>query len=113
VPPFAEPATEAKAATVATEFALKDEIMVLDGRVLELFNRHTDVSERYHVAFLRISATPHGDGFKVRLGRAYGENDIMGGRRWKMTAEQFAEFRVFIADATAARDNGPGVAGVH
>jgi hypothetical protein len=54
--------------------------------------------------------TAGSDGFKVRLGRAYGENDIAGGRRWKMTAEQFAGFRTFIADAIAARDNGPGAA---
>jgi len=92
---------------MATEFALEDQIMVLDGRVLEIFHSGTEESLRYHVSYLRISATPHGDGFKVRLGRAYGENDITGGRRWKMTAEQFAGFRTFIADAIAARDNGP------
>lgn len=92
---------------MATEFAFDKEILVLDGRVLEIFHRDSDESQRYHVAFLRIVATPHDDGFKVRLGRAYGENDIMGGRRWKMTAEQFAGFRAFIADAIAARDNGP------
>jgi hypothetical protein len=44
-------------------------------------------------------------------GRASGENDIIGGRRWKMTAEQFAEFREFIALAIAARDNGPHLLG--
>jgi hypothetical protein len=95
---------------MATEFAFDDQILVLDGRVLEIFHSGTEESVRYHVAFLRISATPNGDGFKVRLGRAYGENDIAGGRRWKMTAEQFAGFRTFIADAIAARDNGPGAA---
>jgi hypothetical protein len=35
---------------------------------------------------------------------AFGDDDIMGGRRWKMNAEQFAGFRTFIADAIAARD---------
>ena len=48
-----------------------------------------------------------GADFKVRLGRAYGENDIMGGRTWTMTAEVFGGFREFIADAVTARDNGP------
>ncbi|MGW4940251.1 hypothetical protein ACWEOZ_01485 [Actinoplanes sp. NPDC004185] len=36
------------------------------------------------------------------------DNDIMGGRRWKMTAEQFAGFRDFIAEPIAALDRGPG-----
>jgi hypothetical protein len=89
---------------MTTEFAFDNQILVLDGRVLEIFHRDTDESERYHVAFLRINGQPHGDGFKVRLGRASGENDIVGGRRWKMTAAQFAEFREFIALAIAARD---------
>ncbi|MFI5959265.1 hypothetical protein [Cryptosporangium sp. NPDC051539] len=89
---------------MATEFVFDRQILVLDGRVLEIFHRDTEESLRYHVAFLRIEATPHRDGFKVRLGRAYGENDIMGGRRWTMTADEFAAFRVFIADAIAARD---------
>jgi hypothetical protein len=94
---------------MTTEFAFDNQIMVLDGRVLEIFHRDTEESTRYHVAFLRIDGQPHGDGFKVRLGRASGENDIAGGRRWKMTAEQFAEFREFIALAIAARDNGPNL----
>jgi hypothetical protein len=38
---------------VATEFAFQDEIMVLDGRVLELFHSGTEQSIRYHVTFLR------------------------------------------------------------
>jgi hypothetical protein len=63
---------------------------------------------RYHVAFLRISATPDGAGFRVRPGRAHGADDIVGGRRWKMTAQEFAGFQAFIADAIAARDGGPG-----
>jgi hypothetical protein len=92
---------------MATEFAFDDEIMVLDGRVLEIFHRMSDETQRFHVAFLRINATPSGDGYKVRLGRAYGKDDITGGRRWKMTADQFAEFRTFIADAITARDNPP------
>jgi hypothetical protein len=92
---------------VMTEFAFDNQILVLDGRVLEIFHRDTEESTRYHVAFLRIDGQPYGDGFKVRLGRASGENDITGGRRWKMTAEQFAGFREFIALAIAARDNGP------
>jgi hypothetical protein len=92
---------------MATEFALENEILVLDGRVLEIFHSGAEESVRYHVSYLRINATPHGEGFKVRLGRAYGKDDIMGGRRWKMTSEQFAGFRTFIADAIAARDDGP------
>jgi hypothetical protein len=36
--------------------------------------------------------------------RAHGADDIVGGRRWKMTAEQFAGFQAFIAGAIAARD---------
>ena len=90
---------------MATEFALADEIMVLDGRVLEIFHSGTEESLRYHVNHVRINATPHGDGFKVRLGRPSGADDIIGGRRWKMTSEQFAGFRAFIADAIAARDH--------
>jgi hypothetical protein len=93
--------------TMATEFAFDNQIMVLDGRVLEIFHRDTEESVRYHVAFLRVDGQPNGDGFKVRLGRASGANDIVGGRRWKMTVEQFGEFRAFIALAIAARDNGP------
>ncbi|MGX6604773.1 hypothetical protein ACWKSP_21980 [Micromonosporaceae bacterium Da 78-11] len=92
---------------MATEFAFDDQILVLDGRVLEIFHKDAEESLRYHVAFLRINATPNGDGYKVRLGRAHGADDIFGGRRWKMTAEQFAGFRTFIAQAIAARDNGP------
>lgn len=94
---------------MATEFAFDNQIMVLDGRVLEIFHRDTEESLRYHVSFLRIDGKPHGDGFKIRLGRAHGDNDIVGGRRWRMTAEQFAAFREFIAPAIAARDNGPAV----
>lgn len=89
---------------MATEFALADEILMLDGRVLEIFHRGVEESVRYHVAFLRVTATPDGAGFRVRLGRAHGADDITGGRRWKMTAEQFAGFQTFIADAIAARD---------
>jgi hypothetical protein len=90
---------------MATEFAFDDEILVLDGRVLEIFHRGVEESVRYHVAFLRITATPDGPGFRVRLGRAHGADDIVGGRRWKMTAERFAGFQAFIADAIAARDD--------
>ncbi|GAA2711191.1 hypothetical protein [Actinoplanes palleronii] len=90
---------------MATEFAFDEQILVLDGRVLEIFHSGTEESLRYHVAFLRISATPSGGGYKVRLGRAYGADDITGGRRWKMTAEQFDGFQRFIADAIAARDH--------
>lgn len=90
---------------MATEFAFDEQILVLDGRVLEIFHSGLEESVRYHVAFLRISATPSGNGYKVRLGRADGENDIAGGRRWKMTATQFADFQTFIADAITARDN--------
>ena len=92
---------------MATEFAFDDWILVLDGRVLEIFNSGTETTTRYHVSHLRIDATPNGDDFKVRLGRAYQENDIAGGVRWKMNAERFAGFRAFIADAITARDNGP------
>ncbi|MFI7547153.1 hypothetical protein [Actinoplanes sp. NPDC049599] len=92
---------------MATEFALEQEIILLDGRVLEIFHSGTEESTRYHVSYLRINATPHRDGVKVRLGRAYGKDDITGGRRWTMSAEKFAEFQVFIADAITARDNGP------
>ncbi|MFI6159329.1 hypothetical protein ACIA59_05220 [Micromonospora haikouensis] len=92
---------------MTTEFAFDNQIMVLDGRVLEIFHRDTEESLRYHVAFLRVSGQPHGDGFKVRLGRASGDDGIVGGCRWKMTATQFAEFREFVALAMAARDNGP------
>jgi hypothetical protein len=92
---------------MATEFAFGDEIMVLDGRVLELFHSGTEESLRYHVSYLRIDATPSGSGYKVRLGRASGANDIAGGRRWRMTAQQFTGFRTFIADAIAARDRTP------
>lgn len=66
---------------MATEFAFGDEIMVLDGRVLEVFHSGTEESLRYHVSYLRIDATPNGAGFKVRLGRASGANDIAGGRQ--------------------------------
>ena len=92
---------------MATEFAFDEQILVLDGRVLEIFHSGTEESVRYHVAFLRINATPKGDGYRVRLGRAHGEDDIVGGRRWDMSADQFARFRAFIADAIAARDAGP------
>lgn len=92
---------------MATEFAFDEQILVLEGRVLEIFHSGTEETTRYHVNFLRINATPHGDGYKVRLGRAYGKDDIMGGRRWKMSAETFAGFRDFIAGAIAARDNPP------
>jgi hypothetical protein len=92
---------------MTTEFAFDNQILVLDGRVLEIFHRDTEESVRYHVAFLRIDGRQDGADFKVRLGRASGESDIVGGRRWKMTAAQFAEFREFIALAIAARDRGP------
>jgi hypothetical protein len=105
--PVNGPAGSGEAGHMATEFAFDNQIMVLDGRVLEIFHRDTEESLRYHVAFLRIEATPYVDGFKVRLGRAYGDNDITGGRRWKMPAPLFAEFQKFIALAIAARDNGP------
>ena len=35
---------------MATEFAFDDEILVLDGRVLEIFHRDVDESAHYHVA---------------------------------------------------------------
>jgi hypothetical protein len=77
---------------------------VQDGRTLEIFHRDVSGSSRFHVAFLGVHATPHGDGFKVRLGRRYGEDTIVDGIRLTMNQERFAEFQTFIALAIAARD---------
>jgi hypothetical protein len=89
---------------MAAEFELGDHILVQDGRTLEIFTRSLSESLRYHVAFLGVNVKPRGDEFKVRLGVKYGDDQIVGGVRLSMNAEQFARFREFIALATAARD---------
>jgi hypothetical protein len=38
---------------MATEFAFEDQILVLDGRVLEIFHSGTEESVRYHVSYLQ------------------------------------------------------------
>ncbi|MEV1250129.1 hypothetical protein ACIBO2_53970 [Nonomuraea sp. NPDC050022] len=55
------------------------------------------------MAFLGVDARPHGDGFKVHLGTGHGD-DVYGGVKLKMSQEEFARFREFIALAIAARD---------
>jgi hypothetical protein len=88
---------------MATEFALDDYILVLDGRVLEVFYRAASESRRYHVTFLGVDMKPHGNEFKVHFGARH-RNDIINGSRLKMNQEQFARFDEFIALAIAARD---------
>ncbi|MEV0349457.1 hypothetical protein AB0H88_27100 [Nonomuraea sp. NPDC050680] len=89
---------------MAAEFELGDYILVQDGRTLEIFHRGLSESMRYHVAFLGVDARPHGDGFKVHLGTRHGDDQVNGGVKLKMSQEEFARFREFIALAIAARD---------
>ncbi|MEU8150402.1 hypothetical protein [Nonomuraea sp. NPDC048901] len=89
---------------MAAEFELGDYILVQDGRTLEIFHRGLSESMRYHVAFVGVDARPHGDGFKVHLGSRQGDDQVYGGVKLKMSQEEFARFREFIALAIAARD---------
>lgn len=89
---------------MAAEFEHDDHILVQDGKTLEIFHRDVAGSSRFHVAFLGVHATPHRDGFKVRVGRRHGEDAIVDGVRLTMSQERFAEFQRFIALAIAARD---------
>jgi hypothetical protein len=67
-------------------------------------NAQVRAGARYHVAFLGVDARPHGDGFKVHLGTRHGDDQVNGGVKLKMSQEEFARFREFIALAIAARD---------
>ncbi|MET8141521.1 hypothetical protein ABZU32_14535 [Sphaerisporangium sp. NPDC005288] len=89
---------------MAAEFELGDHILVLDGRVLEIFRRDASESMRYHVAFVGVDAQPKGEGFKVRLGARRHDDTILGGLSLKMDREQFQRFSAFMALAIAARD---------
>jgi hypothetical protein len=94
---------------MATEFLHDDHILVLDGRVLEIFRRHNQESIRFHVAFLGIYVKPKGDKFKVQVGSGYGEQ-VLGGSWLTLDAAEFERFKAFVALATAARDSAPNPA---
>jgi hypothetical protein len=94
---------------MATEFMFEEYILVQDGRTLEIFHRSMEESMRYHVAFVGVDVQPHGDDFKVRLGRRLADDQIIGGVRMKLSRQEFARFREFIASAITARDQpNPG-----
>ncbi|MEV6867524.1 hypothetical protein AB0M44_41845 [Streptosporangium subroseum] len=90
---------------MAAEFELGDYILVQDGRTLEIFHRTLSESTRYHVAFLGVDVKPRGDEFKVQLGARNGKDQVIGGVKLSMNAEEFGRFREFIALAIAARDH--------
>ncbi|HST80272.1 MAG TPA: hypothetical protein VLL08_00885 [Kineosporiaceae bacterium] len=90
---------------MAQEFITGDYILVLDGRTLEVFQRTAADSQRFHVNFLRVNGKEGGKGYKVRVGVAYREDDILGGIRLDLTSTEFGQFREFISQAIAARDN--------
>ncbi|GAB3873431.1 hypothetical protein ACFPIJ_01080 [Dactylosporangium cerinum] len=91
---------------MAIEFVHDEYILVLDGRVLEIFRRHGQDTQRYHVAFLGVYVKPKGDRFKVQVGLSYGEQ-VLGGTTLTLDQVQFARFQEFIGYATAARDSAP------
>lgn len=88
---------------MAAEFVLGDYILVLDGRTVEIFRRGLSESMRFHVAFFAVEVKPRGDEYKVRAGAAKGDQ-ILGGARLSMNAEEFARFREFTDLAIAARE---------
>ncbi|WP_238018395.1 hypothetical protein KZZ52_09210 [Dactylosporangium sp. AC04546] len=89
---------------MAVEFVHEDHILSLEGRVLEVFSRHTNgESHRFHVAFLGVFVKPKGDRYKVQLGKPMGEM-VLPAVTLTLDAAEFERFRAFIALATAARD---------
>ncbi|GAA2340778.1 hypothetical protein [Dactylosporangium salmoneum] len=94
---------------MATEFIHEAYILVLDGRILEIFHRGNEDSRRVHVAFLGVSVKPKGDRFKVQVGPAYGDQ-VMSGAWLTMDAVEYERFRSFVALAIAARDSAPNPA---
>lgn len=91
---------------MATEFLHDDHILVLDGRVLEIFHRGVTESRRYHVAFMGVSVKPKGDRYQVRVGPVVGD-DLFGGVGLSMDGPAFQRFQEFIGLARAARDTAP------
>jgi len=91
---------------MATEFVHDDAVLVLDGRVLEIFRRNAPESLRYHVAFMGVFVKPKGDKFKVQVGLGYGEQ-VLGGYTLTLDTAEFERFKAFIALATQARDSAP------
>ncbi|MEV8518134.1 hypothetical protein [Dactylosporangium sp. NPDC051484] len=91
---------------MATEFVHDAYILVLDGRVLEIFHRGNAESNRVHVAFLGVSVKPKGDRYKVQIGAGY-DDQVLSGAWLTMDAAEFERFRSFIALAMAARDSAP------
>ncbi|MFD0578654.1 hypothetical protein [Dactylosporangium darangshiense] len=89
-----------------TEFLHDDHILMLDGRVLDIFHRGMREPMRFHVAFMGVYVKPRGDVYKVQVGTLVGK-DVMGGVHLNMDASTFERFRQFIALATAARDGAP------
>jgi hypothetical protein len=91
---------------MAEEFAHGDYILLLEGRTLEVFRRTSSESMRYHVDFVRVNGKARGDGFRIRLGAAIGEDDVTGGIHLDLSQAEYGRFSEFIAMAIVARDNG-------
>lgn len=89
---------------MAAEFVFDDYILVLDGRVVEIFNRNVMESKRLHVAFMGIEVNLKGDAHHVRLGLRRKHDMIVGGERLKMSADDFTRFQEWAALCIAARD---------
>jgi hypothetical protein len=98
---------------MAEEFISGDYILVLDGRILEIFRPRATESQRFHVNFLRIDAKESGKGYRVRVG-ATADKDapansilgILGGVTLDLSTKEFGQFREFISAAITARDGG-------
>jgi hypothetical protein len=96
---------------MAEEFFSGDYILVLDGRILEIFRPKATESQRYHVNYLRVDGKETDNGYRVRLG-ATADKDapansilgIYGGVTLDLTTKEFGQFREFISAAITARD---------
>ena len=53
-----------------------------------------------------VNGRPRGAGYRIRLGAGMGEDDIVGGFSFDLTATEYGRFQELIGMAIAARDNG-------
>lgn len=80
-----------------------DQILVLDGRAVELFWRGGGTT-RWHVDHVGVDGRPRPDGaLDVRIGERHGD-DIRGGARLEVPPETVDAFLAFFEKAKDARD---------
>lgn len=81
-----------------------DHVLLLDGRVLELFHP-TGLSYRFHVNHVAVAATPARDGgLKLRVGIDPGNGVIVQGATVEVPTGKVAAVMALFDEAKARRD---------